>query len=96
MLKQETLQPCRLKPPRKICLTCNPPEAIRNSLEKYPSLATLLELSSPVSISEGRGALCKIWGMSAATFEANRLLSAGGYIMSLECQLYIALCQPAD
>ena len=50
-------QQCRLKPPRKICLTRNPPGAIRNSLEKYPSLATLLGLSSPVSISEGRGAL---------------------------------------
>ena len=89
-------QQCRLKPPRKICLTHNPPGAIRNSLEKYPSLATLLELSSSAPISEGRGTLCKIWNVSAAVFEANRLLSAGGYIMSLGCQLYIAFCQPVD
>ncbi|MCL2314413.1 MAG: hypothetical protein FWC28_04065, partial [Proteobacteria bacterium] len=96
ILKRETPQPCHLKPPRNIRLTCNPPGAIRNSLEKYPSLATLLGLSSPASISEGRGALYKTWGVSAAAFEANRLLSAGGYIMSLECQLYIAFCQPVD
>ena len=85
-------QQCRLKPPRKICLACNPPGAIRNSLEKHPSLATLLELSSPASISEGRGTLCETWGVSAAVFVANRLLSAGGYIMLLDCQLCIAFC----
>ena len=50
-------QQCHLKPPRKICLAHNPPGAIRNSLEKYPSLATLLGLSSAAPISEGRGAL---------------------------------------
>jgi len=53
-------QQCRLRPPRKICLAHNPPRAIRNSLEKYPSLATLLGLSSSAPISEGRGALCEI------------------------------------
>jgi len=57
------------------------------------SLATLLELSSSAPISEGRGTLCKIWGVPAAVFEANRLLSAGGYIMPLKCQLCIAFCQ---
>ena len=55
--KYGACQQCRLWPPRKICLARNPPEAIRNSLEKHPSLATLLELSSLVSISEGRGTL---------------------------------------
>jgi len=39
--------------------------ATRNSLEKHPSLATLLGLPSPVSISEGRGTLCETWGVSA-------------------------------
>jgi|GEM_PF-1161046 len=34
------------------------------------SLATLLGLSSPVSISEGRGTLCKTWNVSAVPFEA--------------------------
>ena len=53
VLKRETPQPCRLKPPRKICLTRNPPEAIRNSLEKHPSLATLLGLSSFVFLQRG-------------------------------------------
>jgi len=96
VLKREAHQPCRLKPPRKICLTCNPPRAIRNSLEKHPSLATLLGLSSSAPISEGRGALYKTWSVSAATFEANRLLSAGGYIMPLKCQLCLAFCQPVN
>jgi len=53
-------QQCRLRPPRKICLAHNPPRAIRNSLEKYPSLATLLGLPSSAPISEGRGTLCEI------------------------------------
>jgi hypothetical protein len=96
VLKLVALQPCRLRPPRKICLTHNPPGAIRNSLEKYPSLATLLGLSSLVSISEGRGALCETWGVSAAVFVANRLLSAGGYIILLKCQLCLAFCQLVD
>jgi len=94
--KYGACQQCRLKPPRKIRLTHNPPGAIRNSLEKHPSLATLLGLSSSAPISEGRGTLCKIWGMSAAVFEANRLLSAGGYIMPLKCQLCLAFCQLVD
>ncbi|MCL2314197.1 MAG: hypothetical protein FWC28_02955, partial [Proteobacteria bacterium] len=64
-----------------------------NSLEKYPSLATLLGLPSSAPISEGRGTLCKTWRVSAAVFEANRLLSAGGYIMLLECLVCLALCQ---
>jgi len=67
-------QHCRLKPPRKICLTRNPLGAIRNSLEKHPSLATLLGLSSSAPISEGRGTLCETWGVSAVLFVANRLL----------------------
>ena len=92
-LKLVAHQPCHLKPPRKICLTHNPLGAIRNSLEKHPSLATLLGLSSPVSISEGRGTLCETWDVSAAAFVANRLLSAGGYIMLLKCQLCLAFCQ---
>ena len=94
--KLGTCQQCRLKPPRKICLARNPLGAIRNSLEKYPSLATLLGLSSAAPTSEGRGATCKIWRVSAAAFVANRLLSAGGYIRPLECQLYIAFCQPVN
>jgi len=96
VLKRETLQPCHLKPPRQPRLTRNPPEAIRNSLEKYPSLATLLGLPSSAPISEGRGALCKTWGVSAAVFVANRLLSAGGSIMPLKCQLCLAFCQLVD
>ena len=60
ILKRETPQPCHLKPPRKICLAHNPPGAIRNSLEKYPSLATLLGLPSSAPISEGRGTLCEM------------------------------------
>jgi len=59
-------QQCRLKPPRNIRLTCNPPGAIRNSLEKHPSLATLLGLSSAAPISEGRGTLCKMESVSTA------------------------------
>ena len=60
-------QQCRLKPPRKICLTHNPPGAIRNSLETYASLATLLELSFSAPSSEGRGALDKnLEGVSTA------------------------------
>jgi len=89
-------QQCRLKPPRKARLTHNPPGATRNSLEKHPSLATLLGLSSSAPISEGRGAACKTWGVSAAVFEANRLLSASGYIMLLECLVCVAFCQPVD
>ena len=69
--KLEACQQCRLKPPRKICLAHNPPRAIRNSLEKHPSLATLLGLSSAAPISEGRGALCKIWSVSAVPVVAN-------------------------
>jgi len=53
-------QQCRLRPSRKICLAHNPPEAIRNSLETYASLATLLGLFSSAPISEGRGTLCEI------------------------------------
>ncbi|MCL2314412.1 MAG: hypothetical protein FWC28_04060 [Proteobacteria bacterium] len=37
-----------------------PSLATRNSLEKYPSLATLLGLPSSTPISEGRGTLCEI------------------------------------
>jgi len=51
--KLGTCQQCRLKPPRKTRLTHNPPEAIRNSLEKHPSLATLLGLSSFVFLQRG-------------------------------------------
>ena len=36
----------------------------------FASLATLLELPSSAPISEGRGALCKTWGVSAVPFEA--------------------------
>jgi len=63
-------QQCRLKPPRKICLTHNPPGAIRNGLEKHPSLAPLLGLSSSAPINEGHGTLCKTWSVSAVPFEA--------------------------
>ena len=86
-------QQCHLKPPRKICLTHNPPRAIRNSLEKYPSLATLLGLSSSAPISEGRGTLCKTWSVSAAAFVANLVSSTRGFQTPM-CQLCITLCQP--
>ena len=36
----------------------------------FASLATLLGLSSPASISEGRGTLCKTRSVSAVPFEA--------------------------
>jgi len=92
VLKQETPQPCHLWPPRKICLTRNPSGAIRNSLEKHPSLATLLELSSLVSISEGRGALCKIWSVSALLSAFNLVSSTRGFQTPM-CQLCLTSCQ---
>jgi len=64
---------------RAFCLRrgtfCSPKKFLKNGSLRWPcgafaSLATLLELSSPVSISEGRGALCKTWGVSAMPFEA--------------------------
>ena len=79
VLKREALQPCHLKPPRNIRLTCNPLGAIRNSLEEHPSLATLLGLSSPVSISEGRGATCKMWRVSALLSVFNLVSSTRGF-----------------
>jgi len=85
-------QQCRLKPPRKICLAHNPPGAIRNSLEKYPSLATLLGLSSFAPISEGRGTLCKTWGVSAVLSAFNLVSSTRGFQTPM-CQLYITSCQ---
>ena len=65
---QKRLPPVALRGLR--LTTHNPHGAIRNSLEKHPSLATLLGLSSPAPISEGRGTLCKIWRVSAVSFEA--------------------------
>jgi len=79
VLKQETPQPCHLWPPRKICLTRNPLGATRNSLEKHPSLATLLGLSSSAPISEGRGTLCETWGVSALLSAFNLVSSTRGF-----------------
>ena len=66
--------------------------ASKNTLHSQPSWGFPHLFSS----SEGRGALCKTRSVSAAAFEANRLLSAGGSIMPLKCQLCLAFCQPAD
>ena len=90
--KCEGCQQCRLKPTRKICLARNPPGATRNSLEKHPSLATLLGLSSSTPISEGRGATCKIWGVSAVLSAFNLVSSTRGFQTPI-CQLYITSCQ---
>jgi hypothetical protein len=60
-------QQCRLKPPRKTRLTCNPPGAIRNSPEKHPSLATLLGLPSFVFHQRGsRGAVQNLGRVSSS------------------------------
>ena len=56
--------------------------AICGHLGKYASLATLLELSSLVSISEGRGALCKIWSVSALLSAFNLVSSTRGFQMA--------------
>jgi|GEM_PF-1920894 len=59
------------------------------------SLATLLELSSPVSISEGRGTLCKTWSASALLSAFNLVSSTRGF-QTPECQLHITSCQPTS
>jgi len=61
-------QQCRLKPPRKIRLAHNPPGAIRNSLEKYPSLATLLGLSSFVFLQRGSRGVVRNLGRVSSNF----------------------------
>ena len=64
---------------RAFCLRrgtfCSPKKFLKNGSLRWPcgalaSLATLLELSSSAPISEGRGALCKTWSVSAMPFEA--------------------------
>ena len=54
---------------------CSPKKFLKNGSLRWPcgalaSLATLLGLSSSAPISEGRGTLCKTWGVSAMPFEA--------------------------